>query len=172
MYMDMTNKTILDINSIVTDLKELLDKIIKKLSLNDEKNESIDDLVEIFSCDEDFCNDLSLMKNNLNEIVLILESSEVFSDEYVDFLSIKCMCDYIIEDIKLYILYSSFINSILFNFFKLIHSKIHEDNSSYSNMYSNFERFLDEKERFFYLKIYDGSHEYDNLIDDVTRILG
>ena len=171
MYRNM-DKVIIDINKIVSDLKELFDKLIIKLSSNNLKDKSLEGLVELYSNDKDFCNDLEKMKYSFNEIASILESSDIFSEEYFDFLSIKNMCNYIINDVKLYILHSSFISSILFNFFKLIRSKIDDKDSCYSDMYLTFEKFLDKQERTFYLKIYEGTHEYDDLIDEVTCILG
>ena len=170
MYGNM-NEVIIDINKIVSDLKELLDKIINKLSLNNLKYESIDELVELYSNDKDFCRDLETMKSNFTEIALLLESSDFFSEEYFDFLSIKNMCNYIINDIKLYILHSSFISSLLLNFFKLIRSKI-DDDSFYCDIYRTFEKFLDKQERIFYLNIFEGTQEYDDLVDEVTNILG
>ena len=165
------NEVIIDINKIVSDLKELLDKIINKLSLNNLKYESIDELVELYSNDKDFCRDLETMKSNFTEIALLLESSDFFSEEYFDFLSIKNMCNYIINDIKLYILHSSFISSLLLNFFKLIRSKIVDD-SFYCDIYRTFEKFLDKQERIFYLNVFEGTPEYDDLVDEVTNILG
>lgn len=172
MYYNVNRETINNINNVVENLKKLLNKIIEKLSFSNQRIDSHDELVEFFANDEGFCNDLKAMKTFLEEISLILEPLDIFLYEFNDFLSIKLMCNYIIDNLRLYVQYSLFINSLLSNFFNLIHSKINNDKSQYNEVYSKFEKFLDEKEKIFYLEIYEGTHKYDDLIDEVTSILG
>ena len=172
MYYNVNNETVNNINDVADNLKKLLNKIIGKLSFNSLQIGSSEELVELFANDEDFCNDLKSMKTFMEEISLILEPLDIFLYEFYDFLSIRVMCNYIIDNLELYLQHSSFINSLLSSFFNLIHSKINKDKSQYTEVYDTFEKFLDEKEKIFYLEIYEGTHEYDDLIDEVTNMLG
>ena len=174
MYVDMNDKNIIDLNSIVNDLKSLLDSIYDKFSSIRLNETSLDDLVTSYSNDNEFINKLNLIIKLSDDIAETLEGLELFQEEFFFYLSIRNMINYILRNIKYYILYSSFVHDLSVLFCNLIKIKItHLRNSTlndYTNEFELFKKFYFEKKEFFYSNIYICSHEYDELVGEVTEI--
>ena len=169
MYVGMNDRNIIDLNTIVNDLKSLLDSIYDNFSsIRLIKETSLDDLVTIYSNDKEFLIKLS------DDIAETLEGLNLFQEEFYYYLSIRNMINYILRNIKYYILYSSFVHDLSVLFCNLINIKIsHLRNSTlnhYTNEFELFKKFYYEKKEFFYSNIYICSHEYDELVGEVTRI--
>lgn len=133
------------------------------------KDLSFDNLVEIYSNDKEFLKYLKFIKTSLDDIGELIEDIDFPYYEYDNFMSIKKMITYIADDVSRYIKYSSLILPLLTAFSNLIE---HQFDSDYENIYEKFDMFLDEQEDFFYTEIFEYTHEYDDLIDKVTNILG
>lgn len=175
MYVGMNDRNIIDLNTIVNDLKSLLDSIYDNFSsIRLIKETSLDDLVTIYSNDKEFLNKLNLIIKLSDDIAETLEGLNLFQEEFYYYLSIRNMINYILRNIKYYILYSSFVHDLSVLFCNLINIKIaHLRNSTlnhYTNEFELFNKFYYEKKEFFYSNIYICSHEYDELVGEVTRI--
>lgn len=134
-----------------------------------DKELSFDELVEIYSKDKHFLNQLDYIKTLLAEIDELMEDITFPHDEYINFLSIKDMIIYIADDVARFLKYSHFIITLLAAFNELMDS---QKESDYDGIYEKFDIFLDNQEDIFYTEIFESSHEYDDLIDRVTNILG
>lgn len=130
---------------------------------------SFEELVEMYSKDNDFLNKLDYIKTSLEEIDELMEDVNFTYDEYYNFLSIKDMITYIASDVGKFIKHSQFIITLLTAFNGLMDS---QDDSDYGTIYQKFDKWLYQKEDIFYTEIFESSHEYDDLIDKVTNILG
>lgn len=152
------------------DFKKIYEKIHGVfLEISSEKL-SIDELVEIYSNDEVFLNELEIINTSMNEVISILNSKEELKSELYLFLSVNRMICYILDDVRLFLLYISFIDDLLINFFNLIHMKLIKDNE-YDEYFNKFFRYLNTQKEFFYTKIFEFNDEYENVIDEVTNIL-
>lgn len=130
---------------------------------------SFEELVEMYSKDNDFLNKLDYIKTSLEEIDELMEDVNFTYNEYYNFLSIKDMITYIASDVGKFIKHSQFIITLLTAFNGLMDS---QDDSDYGAIYQKFDKGLYQKEDIFYTEIFESSHEYDDLIDKVTNILG
>lgn len=128
------------------------------------------ELVE-FCSNDNISHDLNVIKNSMSEISDILESIESLSDEYYNFLAIRRMIEYIIDDSMLFHLHSGFIEMLFSDFSNLIHQKLNVNSNRYPEYYGKFLSNLENHKDFFYANIFEFSHEYDDLIVDVTRVL-
>ena len=85
------------------------------------------------------------------------------------------MVEYVVGDIRRYILFSSFIKDIISSFYNLINNKIDlmkkRRIDDYNKVLSDYNLTLYKQEEFFYLYIYENTHEHDDLIKEVTNIL-
>ena len=162
----------------IKDSKNLFSSLYKYFSnhlnnvLNFLKNikENINNTINNF-----FRNNVEDIKIELFNIASKLNEFEYFKNEFLAFLSIKEMITYILEkDILNNMENLVFSESLLVQFLKLLDSKSQISNSSntYEIDFDNFNSFLNSKQEEFYTKIYVPSHKYDDLIDDVTNILG
>ena len=172
----MDRKYIIDVNCIVNDLKNLLGNIVNTFSNIHFKNEkAINNLVKNYSNDNEFLEKLNNIKMLTNEICDKLEALNFFKREFYAFLSIQNMVCYVVEDIMMFILHSSFIMELISSFYRLINIKINlmkkDGLDKYEKSYKEFDDYLLEKEEFFYLKIYKCTHQFDDLIVEVTNIL-
>ena len=78
----------------------------------------------------------------------ILNTSDSLKKELIHFLSIQRMINYMLNDIKLFLIHLSFIDDLLINFFNLVHVKL-IDNNHYDEYYDKFFAYLDNQEDFF-----------------------
>ena len=129
---------------------------------------SFEDLVEMYSKDNDFLNKLDFIKTSLDEIDELIEDVNFTYGEYYNFLSIKDMITYITSDVSKFLKHSHFIITLLTSFNDLMDS---QNCSDYEAIYQEFDKWLYKKEDIFYTVIFESSHEYDELIDKVTNIL-
>ncbi len=155
----MDEKGILDISNIVEDLKNLLDSLSNKFSFIQLKKEnSIEDLVRIYSNHKEFINKLDLIKKLTDDMADNLERLDSFEEEFYIFLSARNMINYIIGNIEYYILYSSFVHELSSLFCNLINTKItHLRNSTindYENEFSLFKKNFFEKKQCCQAKIF------------------
>ena len=171
----MNEKLIFDISNIVNDLKKLLDGFIERFSNIERKGESINKVVKKFTNDNEFLKKLDFINTLSDNLLDKLEALNDFKEEYNAFLSIKNMLNYIIEDIKRYILFCSFVNDLISSFYNIIEIKINLIKNGNREDYENFFKIFDEKlfnqEEFFYLNIYRNTHQHDDLIAEVTNVL-
>lgn len=107
------------------------------------------------------------IKSELFFIASKLKESSYFNEEFLDFLRIKEMIEYIIDNglNKNF----EFAESLLNKFSKLLYNKVNFNN--YAEYYVGFSNELDSDEEFFYTEIYVPSHEYDETIVKITNIL-
>ncbi len=160
----------LELDDFLSLFKKLYYFIKNKLTKDESTNElSFDELVEMYSNDKDFLSKLKYIKVSLNDIVLSMRNLSFSYDEYYNFMSIKNMIDYIVDDVGRYIKYSFFVLDLLRDFNKLMENR---NNSDYDAIYEEFDIRLDEQEDYFYSEIFIGTREYDDLIVKVTNILG
>ena len=129
---------------------------------------SFEELVDMYSKDNDFLNKLDYIKTSLEEIDELMEDVNFTYDEYYNFLSIKDMITYIASDVGKFLKHSHFIITLLTAFNGLMDS---QDESDYEAVYQKFDKWLYKEEDIFYTEIFESSHEYDELIDKVTNIL-
>ena len=159
-------------NNVIDDFlvifKKFYNSVKSKLTKNDEM--TLDEFLSKYSDDKEFLNYLDSVKLSLNEISDLMEQMEFKYDEYYNFISIKKMIIYIVNNLEKYFYYSSFILILLKNFNDLMIKE--KQLESYKEEYEKFDSFLYEKEDFFYTEIFDSDSKYDNAIDKVTNILG
>ncbi len=172
----MEDKRIIDVGCIVRNLKELLDSVIERFSsIQVKKENSIDNIVVKYSADKEFLEKLDCIVYLTDELVDRLEVLKDFQDEYLACLSLQNMVEYVVGDIRRYILFSSFIKDLIFSFYNLIISKIDLMKkgriNDYNKVLSDYNLNLYKQEEFFYFKIYENTHEHDDLIKEVTNIL-
>lgn len=129
---------------------------------------SFEELVEMYSKDNDFLNKLDYIKTSLEEIDELMEDVNFTCDEYYNFLSIKDMIIYIVSDTAKFFKHSHFIITLLMAFNGLMGR---QDELDYESIYQEFDKWLYEKEDIFYTEIFEYTHEYDEFIDKVTNIL-
>ena len=127
-------------------------------------------MVDLYSHDDAFLNDLSYIRDSLSEIAYMLAPIESLENEFYNFLTIKRMIDYLLNDIKLFLIHLRFIEKLLFNFFNLIHQKLLK-NDEYENEYVSFLTFLNNQKDFFYTKVYIYSGEFEDTIIEINNIL-
>ncbi|MBQ6100113.1 MAG: hypothetical protein IJL02_09695 [Methanobrevibacter sp.] len=176
MYVNMNDKNILEISRFVQDLKNILDYIGEKFhNIHFKKENSLDNLVSLYSENQEFLDKLGLINELMNNISNKLEGLDYFQDEFYFFLPICSMISYIINDIRKYILFSSFVRNLSLLFCDLITTKISQIKSSSLNEYEEdfnlFKRNFFNQKEFFYSNIYECSHQYDDLIVEVANIL-
>ena len=172
----MDEKSMMNFDKITTDLKKLLDSFKEKLSnLNFKKQHSFLYLVKKYSDDEEFIKKLASINNLMNDIADKLEVLDSFENEFHNFLSIQNMIRYITGDIGRYFCHLTFVRELTSSFYDLINTKIRliENNEyeSYNEIYKTFDDYLFKQEEFFYLNIFEPTHKYDDLIDEITKIL-
>ena len=159
-------------NNIIDDFLDIFKKFYQsvknRLTKNDEM--SFEEFINIYSEDKEFLDYLDFVKFSLNEISNVMEQINFEYDEYYNFASIKRMITYIVDNPEKYFHYSSFIVLLLKNFNDLIIKERQLD--SYKEEYEKFDKFLYEKEDYFYTKIFDCDSKYDDAIDEVTNVLG
>lgn len=175
MYINISNKSVLDLNNLLTDLKELLERFsLKFQQYISSGDESMNHLVKRYSNNNKFLEKLNIIKKLSEDLADKLEGLDLFEMEFNRFLSIQNMINYIIDDIGKYILYSSFLYEIISSFCNLIDIKINfinkNDFEDYSKYYNQFDEFLFKQEEFFYLNIYENTHQYDELIKEVNNM--
>lgn len=141
----------------------------KLIKIESREELSFDELVDIYSNDKVFLSGLEYVKTSLNDIALSMRNLTFVYDEYYNFMSIKNMIDYIVDDAGRYIKNSSFVLTVFSDFNNLMENR---NNSDYDALYEKFDIILDEQEDYFYTEIFDGTDEYDKLIVKVTNILG
>lgn len=176
MYVHIEYQQIIDVGSIVKNLKELLDSVIDRFSnIQFKKENSIDNIVEKYSNNKEFLDKLDIIVSLTDELVDKLELLNDFQEEYLACLSLQNMIKYVVGDIRKYILFSSFIGDLISSFYNLITIKIDLVKkgriTDYDKFLSEYNVTLYKQEEFFYLNIYENTHEYDDLINEVTNVL-
>ena len=159
-------------NNIIDDFLDIFKKFYNsvkdKFTRNDEMH--LEEFINKYSEDKEFLDYLDFVKFSLNEISNVMEQINFDYDEYYNFASIKRMITYIVDNPEKYFYHSSFIVLLLKSFNDLIIKERQLD--SYKEEYEKFDRFLYEKENYFYTEIFDGDSKYDDAIDEVTNVLG
>lgn len=167
MYINMDEKSMMNLDEIITEFKQIFDSIIEKFSNSYLKKQ--------YSVDEEFLKKLDDINDLMNDISNKLEALNCFEKEFHNFLSIQNMIGYIIKDTEKYFKHSSFVKKLASLFCELIHTKImllkNDEYEKYNEIYKSFDENLFKHEEFFYLNIYQHTHQYDDLIDEITNIL-
>ena len=159
----------LNADNFLSLFRKLYNFIKEKFHKNEQSEElSFEEIVEIYSNDKCFLSNLEYIKNSLAEIDELMEDVNFAYDEYYNFLSIKDMITYIVSDVAKFLKYSQFVITLLTAFNGLMDRR---DDLDYESIYQDFDKWLYKKEDIFYLEIFEGTHEYDDLIVKVTNIL-
>ena len=167
MYVTMDEK---EIN--LDNLNEIYRKICEIFSNVKPHNElPINELVQLYSSDKDFLNDMNYIGESLSEIAKILVSIDILENEFILFLSIKRMIDYLLNDVELFIDYLFFIDDLLMNFFNLIHHKIHNSYDDYKKEYDLFVIYLNDKKELVDTKIYQYSGKFEKTVIEINNLL-
>ena len=164
MYVNVENNNLNALKCIYEKIHEFFDGI------HADKNDSIEELIELYSNDDNFLNEKKIISESLNEIVSILKPLDGLQYELYHFMSIRRIICYILNDINIFINNLSFVYELLVNFFNLIHMKL-LNKKGYSDNYDKFCKYLDSQEDFFYTEIFEYDDKYEDLIVEVTNIL-
>ena len=159
-------------NNIINDFLDIIKKFYNSVKNKFTKNDEMtsDEFINKYSEDKEFLKHLNYIKVSLNEISDIMEQIDFKYDEYYNFLSIKKMIIYIVNDFEKYFKYYNFMVNLLKNFNDLI---IKENQlEDYMEEYKHFDDFLYKQEDFFYTEIFGSDTKYNDSIDKVTNILG
>ena len=114
-----------------------------------------------------WCENVKIIENSLFQTAVNLRNLS-FDKEYLDFLKIKNIIEYILEDKKLFDIYSEFVSELLSSFLNLIQFK---DKNGYDEYFKSFHSNLMEKLLFFAREV----HSYDNIeekqVNEFTRAI-
>ncbi len=154
-----------NLNEIYNRIREIFSNV------KPQKEMSIEELIQLYSRDETFLKDLQYIDESLSEITNILAPIDILEKEFLNFLSIKRMIDYLLNDIKLFIVYLFFIDDLLMNFFNLIHQKLQKADKDYQKEYDLFVSYLNDKKEFFYTQIYEYSGEFEKTVIEINNLL-
>ncbi len=147
-----------EINDFISFLKGLFNKLkesfnklifeVKKLSLNEN------------SLSSNYLDERKVFNYLILEISQLLRDDFLFRDnEFYDFLMIKFITNFCLEDVELFAKYSDLIENLFFEFRKLIFNKVNllkkDKNREYAKEYAKFSSFFLNKKEFFYFNIYD-----------------
>lgn len=111
--------------------------------------------------------------NSLDKAADLIDKSGFFNrNEYFNFLNIKEMIEYSLQNIYIFFKHYEFISGLLSDFKNISNIKFQETESSYKKEYENYKYRFNRKKEYFYTYIYKRSGEYDDLIDDFVNILG
>lgn len=159
-------------NNIIDDFLNIFKKFYNSVKNRFTKKDemSLEEFINRYSDDKEFLDYLDFVKFSLNDISNVMEQINFEYGEYYNFASIKRMITYIVDNHEKYFYYSSFMVLLLKNFNDLIIKERQLDN--YKEEYEKFDKFLYEKEDFFYTEIFDSDSKYDDAVDKVTNILG
>lgn len=160
--MDKNQRNFNSLNDIYQKIREIFSNF--KL----QSDVPIEKVIQIYSNDNNLLKEISVIEDSLSEIANIL--AQIGNKELFYFLSIRHMIGYILKDVKLFIIYMPFVDNLLINFFKFIHSKLIGDND-YEENDEIFADFLEEQKDYFYDNIFEYTGEYEDLIIEVTNIL-
>lgn len=161
----LENKVEIDAN-IKEKLEKILEKITNNLKLLYNKNSN--------NCSNDL---IKIIQKELVKIANILKPLKIFRKEYVEFLKIKTILSYILDNI----------DSIDFNHTKRIFESICKFNDliefkilamenvglekHYDMELKKFISYLKDLESFFYLDIYESTGEFDDVIIKMSEVL-
>ena len=136
-------------DSFMNALKELEEKIYSNVEniINYKNQHSLDELIEN-------------IKDSFNNTENILSRFDFFEEEYYDFLSIKDMAFYILDD-KSLLNNISMIKNLLNSFYHIVQFKKNSSNVEYDEKYELFSSNLIDVEQVFYSQIYEPSKNYD-----------
>ena len=160
--MDKNQRNFNSLNDIYQKIREIFSNF--KL----QSDVPIEKVIQIYSNDNNLLKEISVIEDSLSEIADIL--AQIGNKELFYFLSIRHMIGYILKDVKLFIIYMPFVDNLLINFFKFIHSKLIGDND-YEENDEIFADFLEEQKDYFYDNIFEYTGEYEDLMIEVTNIL-
>lgn len=160
--MDKNQRNFNSLNDIYQKIREIFSNF--KL----QSDVPIEKVIQIYSNDNNLLKEISVIEDSLSEIADIL--AQIGNKELFYFLSIRHMIGYILKDVKLFIIFMPFVDNLLINFFKFIHSKLIGDND-YEENDEIFADFLEEQKDYFYDNIFEYTGEYEDLIIEVTNIL-
>ena len=160
--MDKNQRNFNSLNDIYQKIREIFS------NFKPQSDVPIEKVIQIYSNDNDFLKEISVIEDSLSEIADIL--AQMGNKEFSYFLSIRHMIGYILKDVKLFIIYMPFVDNLLINFFNFIHSKL-IGNNDYEGNDEIFVDFLEKQKDYFYDNIFECSGEYEDLIIEVTNIL-
>ena len=143
--MDKNQRNFNSLNDIYQKIREIFSNF--KL----QSDVPIEKVIQIYSNDNNLLKEISVIEDSLSEIADIL--AQIGNKELFYFLSIRHMIGYILKDVKLFIIYMPFVDNLLINFFKFIHSKLIGDND-YEENDEIFADFLEEQKDYFYDNIF------------------
>ena len=110
---------------------------------------------------------------SMNQTADLIDESVFFNrNEYFNFLNIKEMIEYTLNNIFLFIEHYEFISGLLSDFKDIVKMKFKETENNYEKEYENYKYRFNRKKECFYTDIYKRSGEYDDLIEEFVNILG
>lgn len=162
------------INETIILLKNIFQKIKEKVAELKNKENPTENSVLIDH--EEFKKETKYLKSLMNEVSDLLEGDNLFNkNEFVDFLMIQNMTEYILDNSETYIQNAQFIDELLIDFREIILKKLENDiepiNFDYDIEYESYESKLYEKKEYFYLHIYQSDDGDDDLIVDFVNAL-
>lgn len=158
------------INETLRQLRIMLEKIKAKILDMKTENRTKEDLR--------FNKEVRNIRNLMNEITKLLKEDPLFNEkELYDFLTIYDMLDYLFKDKELFIAQKEFIEDIILKFSELIFEKIdckikNREYDSYEDKYKLFKSYLNKKEEVFFLNLFEYNGEEDELIHNISNIIG
>ncbi len=115
--------------------------------------------------------DIINIKKELINISLKLREYKFFKKEFLNFLKIKEMVEYIINKNLIQVKTIEFIENLLINFYNLIDEES-KDMANKNEKLNKFNLFIYSQEDYFYSNIFNSSRQYDDSFVKITNILG
>lgn len=151
-------------------LKEIIQEIKKFFMINSENKKNQKDTLE-------FERKGKIFLNQMKKLTDFLEKDSLFKDkEYYDFLTIYDIAEYLFSDEELFFSNKKLIEEILTKFDNLIFYKLEcvlNDCQplNYDEKYKDFIYFLEDKEEYFLLEIYQYKGTDEELIKKIANKL-
>lgn len=191
-YLDMSNEKSYSfnqdynydiINDYISSKIILFKKFFDQLKKNLKSYSTKSNIDSEFKSYNDYVN---LINKNLNLIAIKLNEFE-FEKELMDFLEIKNMIEFILEDETKFNKYHDFVYDLICHFFDLIKNIANKNNdfdnvsfsnsnqiefminNDFNNYYEQFSKYLKEKIDFFNTEIYTCSPETLNLVKEFSK---
>ena len=135
-------------------------------------NEKIEDLIESKDQFKDYGEKRIKIYNLINKTEDLIHKSAYLDKEFYDFLMLERITRYILEDKELFLKHHNYLLELFKDYYDIIKYRFEYNSFDYEKEYERFEYCFNRKTEFFYLEIYERSGIYDDLIDEIVRILG
>ena len=162
------------IKETIITFKEYFQKIEEKV--NRLKNKVIEVAKDILLKHKEFNEEIKALKSLMVKISDLLEENPLFNkNEFIDFLMIQNMAEYILADFKVFMENAQFIDDLFIDYRNIILKKLENNleglEFNYEIEYGSYESLLYEKKEYFYLHIYQSDNSDDDLIAEFANAL-